>query len=240
VRTTIGESAKAADSKASGNGHRKNGLRGKRGGGGGGDDGEPQGDSGDHRGGDKPRFSPVTYKVGMAAALAAVSMTFGALTIVYLFRAGGANWQPLVVPRLLWISTTLLVLSSFTFEAARLALRRRVSQSFRRWMSTTIALGAAFIVLQLAAWRELSNQGFYLAGNPHSSFFYLLTGAHAVHLLGGIAGTSYLLFRLRNLDKAIDETAIARRETLMSVGGLYWHSMDVLWLYIFALLFLWG
>lgn len=237
VRATIGERA-AAGARASGNGHRKNGSRG-----GGGNGDQPRDDSGgDSRRRDSAtHFSPVAYRVGLAAVMAAVMMTFGALTIVYLFRAGGANWYPINIPRALWLSTALLILSSLAFEIARRAMRQGAEAKFRRWMTATVWLGAAFLAVQLVAWVELRAQGVYLAGNPHSSFFYLLTGVHALHLLGGIAGAIYLLFRLRRFGARAGAIARdVRGEALMSVGALYWHSMDALWVYIFALLFLWG
>lgn len=242
VTTTIGESAAKNQKAANGNGHHGNGLRNKRGGGGGGgddDENNPHDGGGQH--GDEPRkFSPVIYRVSMGATLAAVVMTFGALTMVYVFRAGGWNWRPIAVPRLLWLSTALIALSSFTFEVARRALKHEAVSRSRRWMSITVALGIAFLLVQVAAWGNLRSQGIYLAGNPYSSFFYLLTGVHALHLLGGVAGASYILYRLRvRKDAGVSKVFEAKRAAMMSVGALYWHSMDVLWIYVFALLFLW-
>lgn len=233
VKAAIGGSTENR-ANVSGNGHHR--LRGKQGGGG--DDGEPRGDGNDNRHDDSRPFSPLPYRIGIAAVLAAIMMTFGALTIIYLSRVGGAFWQPIEVPRLLWVSTALIVLSSIAFEIARRRLRQAAEASSRRWLIAAIALGAAFISVQLAAWRELGQQGVFLAVNPHRTFFYLLTIAHAVHLVGGIIGACYLLFRLR-FYKAMNEAARARREALMSTGAIYWHSMDALWIYVFALLFFW-
>ncbi len=247
VTTTISDSAAAKRSSGSGNGHHKSEGPGKLGGGGGGDDENPRGGGDDDNQHDNSarRFSIVAYRVAMAATLAAVVMTFGSLTIVYVFRAGGANWQPVAVPRALWLSSALLILSSFTIEVARKALHRRAEARYQRWMLVTVAFGVAFIVMQLMAWSELRIQGIYLAGNPHSSFFYLLTAAHVVHLLGGIAGACFLLFKLRGFSASMrsgstsEAAEVAGRREVVSLGALYWHSMDVLWIYIFALLFLW-
>jgi cytochrome c oxidase subunit III len=234
VKAAIGGSTENR-ANISGNGH-QNGLHSKRGGGG--DSGESHDGGDDNSRDESRRFSPLPYRIGIAAVLAAITMTFGALTIIYLSRVGGAFWQPIEAPRLLWISTVLIVLSSIAFEIARRRLHRAAEISSRRWLIAAIALGAAFISVQLAAWRELGQQGVFLAENPHRTFFYLLTLAHAVHLVGGIIGACYLLFRLR-FYKAMNEAARARREALMSTGAIYWHSMDALWIYVFALLFLW-
>ncbi|HYE66504.1 MAG TPA: cytochrome c oxidase subunit 3, partial [Pyrinomonadaceae bacterium] len=90
---------------------------------------------------------------------------------------------------------------------------------------------------QLLAWQELISQGIYLASNPHSSFFYLLTGAHGVHLLGGVLALDYLLLRTRH--RRSEKNAELKRQTTAGVVSLYWHFMDGLWIYLFLLLFLW-
>jgi cytochrome c oxidase subunit 3 len=108
-----------------------------------------------------------------------------------------------------------------------------------------LLLGFGFLASQLLAWRELVGQGIYLATNPHSSFFYLLTGLHGLHLLGGILGLSYLALRARRESGAAFDVAGAagnrarKRRASVDAIGLYWHFMDGLWVYLFALLFLW-
>jgi cytochrome c oxidase subunit 3 len=98
-------------------------------------------------------------------------------------------------------------------------------------------LGAAFVVSQLLAWRQLVRQGVYVATNPHSSFFYLLTATHGIHLMGGLIALVYLLLRTRRLDTG--ERALANRSAVADAVSLYWHFMDGLWIYLFLLLFFW-
>jgi len=105
----------------------------------------------------------------------------------------------------------------------------------RRWLLVTFALGISFLVSQLLAWRELARQGVYVASNPHSSFFYLFTAAHGVHLLGGLAALVYLLLRTRAPQE--NQLAIAKSLDGADAVTLYWHFMDFLWLYLFVLLF---
>jgi cytochrome c oxidase subunit 3 len=190
-------------------------------------------------GGDSPeRFSPSKYRIGVWVALASVAMMFTALTSAYIVRANSSNdWQPLVTPPLLWLSTGLIVASSVTFEIARRALKRGPSAVYNRWLMATMMLGLGFLVSQLLAWRQLVAQGIYLSSNPHSSFFYVLTGAHGLHLLGGILALDYLL--VRSWRRRYEDHAAAKRQAAADAVALYWHFMDGLWIYLFLLLFLW-
>jgi cytochrome c oxidase subunit 3 len=131
-----------------------------------------------------------------------------------------------------------------TFEAARRAEQRERYGFYRRWLFVSLLLGFGFLASQLLAWRELVGQKIYLATNPHSSFFYLLTGLHALHLFGGLLGLSYLAIRARRETAAsgVSGTGNSRdrkRRASVDAIGLYWHFMDGLWVYLFALLFLW-
>jgi cytochrome c oxidase subunit 3 len=183
--------------------------------------------------------TPQQYRIGMWLALSAILMMFAALSSAYVFRSTRMQqgWQAFNVPALLWVSTALILASSATFEVARRALRRGAREAYRRWLAVSLALGFGFLFAQLLAWRGLTRQGIYLATNPHSSFFYLLTGLHALHLVGGIAGLVYLALRARRESAAKD--AAGKERARADAIGLYWHFMDGLWVYLFALLFLW-
>ena len=174
----------------------------------------------------------------MWIALASILMMFTALTSAYIVRAGMSDdWRPIAMPRLLWLSTALILASSISIEGARKALKRENHIAHRRWLFLTFLLGLGFLATQLLAWRQLVTQGIYMATNPHSSFFYLLTGAHGVHLAGGILAVSYLLLRAWHRHRA--SKAEATRGPATDVVALYWHFMDGLWIYLFGLLFLW-
>jgi cytochrome c oxidase subunit 3 len=101
----------------------------------------------------------------------------------------------------------------------------------------TVVLGIAFLGSQLLAWQQLVRQGVYVSSHPHSSFFYLLTATHGVHLLGGLVALVYLSIRTRPAPE--NELAVAKRQGAADAVTLYWHFMDVLWLYLFVLLFFW-
>jgi len=202
----------------------------------------PNGGGGDGQYRPSRDATPQQYRIGMWLTLAAILMMFAALSSAYVFRSTRTpGWQLFAVPQMLWVSTALILASSATFELARRALRRSENVSYRRWVLASLVLGFGFIVSQVLAWRELVGQGIYLASNPHSSFFYLLTGMHAVHLLGGILGLSYLWLRAQSAQRGArsGRETDARRRASADAIGLYWHFMDGLWVYLFALLFLW-
>ena len=124
------------------------------------------------------------YRVGMWVGVAGIAMLFVGLSSAYIVRAASAtDWQPLIMPRILWLSTTLILLSSITIETARRKLKASQDQAYIGWLSLTGLLGVGFLVSQLLAWQHLWRQGVFLASNPHSSFFYLLTATHGIHII---------------------------------------------------------
>jgi cytochrome c oxidase subunit 3 len=169
--------------------------------------------------------------------IASILMMFTALASAYVVRSGMAtsvDWRGGQMPTFVYVSTALIVLSSLAFSRAKAALGHAEEAGYRLWLLVTLLLGLGFLASQLLAWRQLVRAGFYLASNPHSSFFYVLTGLHAVHLLGGIAALAALLLYARRRGGA---EAGVRRRALTDVVGIYWHFMDVLWLFLFLLLF---
>ena len=174
------------------------------------------------------------YRTGVWMAMAAIVMLFAAFTSALVVRKGLSNdWVRTALPRVLWFNTAVLIASSVTFEFSRRSLAGGPSFSvnrFSRWLYVTLALGVAFIAGQLIAWRELASRGVYLATNPSSSFFYLLTGAHGLHLLGGILALFYVALRARRLARA------PAKRVVVDATAVYWHFMDALWIYILLLL----
>ncbi|HJU57058.1 MAG TPA: hypothetical protein VJ715_20905, partial [Pyrinomonadaceae bacterium] len=145
----------------------KNGHNGKGPGGG--------GDGGKKKDGAQ-RFSPKPYRLTLWILIAAIFMMFAAMIASYITLSSGEKWPPLETPRLLWLSTGLILLSSLTFEAARRSLKAGSDKGYVRWLLLTFLFGLGFLASQVFAWRELVAQGVYLATDNHSSFFYLLTG----------------------------------------------------------------
>jgi cytochrome c oxidase subunit 3 len=176
-----------------------------------------------------------TYQLGMWFALAGIVMLFSAFTSAMVVRRGMAfDWVSIAVPRLLWVNTGILLASSLTLEFSRRALSQHAAVNFIRWLVATGALGVAFLAGQLVVWRELAARGVYLATNPSSSFFYVLTGAHGVHLLGGVLALGYVAIRAGRMARGRE------RRTALDLTAIYWHFMDALWIYIFFLLTRWA
>ena len=189
-------------------------------------------------GGDSGRSLRDKYGIGVWVALAGIMMMFTALSSAYVVRAAGASdWTPIVMPRVLWASTALILISSVTFEFARRALAKGDQDLYRRLLLLTVILGLGFLCTQLLAWRQLVSQGVYLSTNTHGAFFFLLTALHGLHLLGGVLALDYLLLHawLRRAPEQIG----ARRSAAAGAVAIYWHFMDGLWIYLFLLLFLW-
>ena len=195
--------------------------------------------NGSKRGGSfrDPESNANRYRIGMWVGLASVTMMFTSLSSAYIVRSTSANdWVPLPMPKVLLASTLLIIASSVTIELARRKLKASLTKAYTQWIGVTVVLGLGFLVTQLFAWRQLTAQGLYVSTNPHSSFFYLLTGAHAVHLAGGLLGLSFLWLRSRRIAA---EAQPEKRRASVDAVSIYWHFMDGLWIYLFLLLFLW-
>ena len=174
------------------------------------------------------------YRTGIWIALAPILMMFTAFSSAYIVRRGlGNDWQTLELPGILWLNTTLLAASSLTLEKARACLARGLAPGFNRWWSVTTALGVAFLLGQLVAWWQLARSGVFLASNPSSSFFYLLTAAHGLHLLGGEVALLYVA------SQAVRAGVAPARRTVVDVTAIYWHFLGGLWVFLFLLLLLW-
>ncbi|HEX4075168.1 MAG TPA: heme-copper oxidase subunit III [Candidatus Acidoferrales bacterium] len=170
-----------------------------------------------------------TYMTGMLIALGGILMFFAALVSALVVRKGlsAVAWETIEVPRILWLNTLILLASSATLVRSRRDFLARDDAGFRHWWGVTTILGLFFVVGQILAWHQLVSAGVYLDTNASSSFFYIFTAAHGLHLLGGIAAMLAVAFRRgRHLT----------RGTAMEVVSIYWHFVDALWLCLFALL----
>ena len=189
--------------------------------------------------GDMPsvkNYSPPPASTGIWVAVAAITMTFAALTSALIVRQGAAqDWWHFPLPPVLYLNSLVIVASSFTLEISRrriaafMAGPRKGSTSPARWLYLTLLLGLLFVAGQIFAWIELRSQGFGLATNVSYSFFYVLTVAHALHVLGGLGGLVRVIGKLNH--------SVLRRSTLDATSR-YWHFMGVLWLYLLLLLWM--
>lgn len=175
--------------------------------------------------------SPNRYYTGIAVGIVSILMFFMALASAFLVRKGSSeDWVAVRIPWLLWVNTAVLLASSGTIELARKRLAVQDLSGFKRYWNSSAVLGVLFLVGQALAWRQLVSQGVYLASNPASSFFYIFTGAHALHLLGGVGALLYV--SLRNF-----ELAKVSRSVAAEVTSYYWHFLDALWIFLLLLLY---
>jgi cytochrome c oxidase subunit III len=198
---------------------------------GGDDDG---GDSGsdDHNRRGKWSPSPKRYSTAIAIGMVSILMFFMALASAFIvLRRGSELWVTVHLPRILWANTCVLLASSLTLESARRRLFLADPSGFRKFWLMTTALGFVFVAGQLIAWRQLVAQGVYIASNQANSFFYVFTGAHAVHLLGGVGALLFVSFHKFENEKISLPMAA-------EITSYYWHFMDGLWIFLLALLYL--
>jgi len=173
--------------------------------------------------------------IALFILLAGTGMVFAALTMAFWMRHGTSDdWIAMRKPPLLWVNTAVLLASSVVLDRARVALRNGRRDGFNRWWTAATALGLAFLVGQGIVWRQLSLSGVFIASSPTSSFFYLLTAAHAVHLLGGMAALIYVEVQALRL-----RLGPAKR-TVIDITAVFWHFLDGVWLYLMVLLYVWG
>jgi cytochrome c oxidase subunit 3 len=193
-------------------------------------------------------------RMGLAVAMTPIVMLIISFTAVYIVRSFQTldagltgykqTWIPVQLPwAILLANTAVLIISSFTIDLARRDITRQaalapvesipgVSLGDERhfpWLTLTTALGLLFLAGQLFAWSRLSGAGFHLAGGTSSSFVYILTAMHGLHLAGGIlalvwANVAALLHR-----------PIESRRIIVDITSWYWHCMTVLWIYILLL-----
>jgi cytochrome c oxidase subunit 3 len=160
-----------------------------------------------------------------------IMMSFAAFTSALYVRQGSGDGVHIVLPPVIYANTLALLLSSCTMEMSRRSIARGLvpeALGLRKgmgWLVVTLILGLAFVAGQYLAWRYLAAQGLYLATNSNSSFFYVFTAMHVLHLLGGMAALVYLIGRLAASHRRF-------RQSLFGATAIYWHFMGALWLYL--------
>ena len=179
------------------------------------------------------QFSASLYWVGHVATLAVVFATFAALFVLYLVRSGNPQfWSPVKLPNQLWLSTAFLVAASFCVEASRWALRREQWNEYASWLIRTSVAGVAFLITQILCWRMILAQN-AIAHDANSGLLYLLTGAHAVHVLAGMSALGYLIWRVWH---PWASRAPHRRNSITFMLATYWHAMLFIWIAMYAML----
>jgi cytochrome c oxidase subunit 3 len=195
----------------------------------------PGGGGGDDR--DRPdrggsRAASIT---GIIVLMCASTMTFAAFVSAMVVRRGlNDDWHAIGLPRILYWNTAILILSSIAIDTGRRLLRRGRRVAFNWFWTAGTVLGTTFLLGQVVAWKQLGERGFYMAGNPSSAFFYVLTWAHAAHVVGALGAVMYVEYR------ALRYQLGPSRRTMVDVSAIFWHFLDVLWLGIMGLFVFWA
>ncbi len=176
-------------------------------------------------------FSLPTAKIGLWVFLAVPTLLFAAIVSAYIVRLGLPDWKSLPKPGILWVNTGFLILSSLALQWASISARRGQLKEMRRGLLAGGLLGIFFMGGQVWAWQQLRELGYFMATNPSSSFFYLITALHGVHLLGGLVAWG------RTVKKAWRRQAYTTQDNLsIELCAVYWHFLLLVWLVLFGLM----
>lgn len=173
------------------------------------------------------------HKFALWVAIGSIVMMFAGLTSAYIVKSGQAGWHDVRTPNVFFISTAVMLLSSVSVQSALRSFKQRNMTTFRRLFFLTFVLGTAFVVLQWIGFNWMWDRGVHFEGSSGAGqFLYIVFGLHALHVLGGIVALSILLIKqYTGKSRNYDATSIE----LMSI---YWHFVDVLWLYL-LIFFIW-
>ena len=196
-------------------------------------DGGWGGDSGGNSDG-RGAFRRASF-TGLWVLLAASTMLFAAFTSAMVVRRGlSDDWVSTPKPPILLVNTGILLASSLALEIARRALKSGGRAKFNGWWTAGTVLGVLFLGGQLLAWNQLNAEKVFIFTNPSSSFFYVLTVAHALHLLGGVSALFYVDVQALRLSLG------PAKRTAIDISAIFWHFLDGLWLYLMVLFYVWG
>jgi len=197
---------------------------------GGGGGGDPDG----HR--PPPGSSRSAAVIGIFVMMCASTMTFSALVSAMIVRRGlnRTDWHHIPLPSILWWNTAILLLSSVALDTARRQLRKGNRTTFNKLWTAGAAMGTWFLIGQIIAWYQLEAGGFRLVGNLNSAFFYVLTWAHAAHVIGALGAVLYVEYR------ALQFKLGPSGRTWVDVSAIFWHFLDLLWLGLMALFVFWA
>lgn len=171
------------------------------------------------------------HKLLMWIGIASICMMFAGWTSAFLVRKAQGNWLLFSMPWAFWISTIVVLLSSFTMYLTLKSFKNRQMLRYRQLISITALLGTAFMVLQFVGFYQMHHQGITLAANGEGvsgSFIYVISGVHLLHMLGGVIAliVFFIMARMRRNTKVYSSNGI-------EILSTYWHFVDILWIYLF-------
>lgn len=186
-----------------------------------------------------PRYNRTTNKIhplkfALWIAMASITMMFGAFTSAYIVRRSAGNWLEFELPSIFFISTIVLLVSSLVLHTSFKSYVAGNESRYKSLLLLSFVLGIAFLILQYQGWIALFNNGIDLKGNPSGSFIYVLTGIHALHIIGGLAAMVVGLLIAYTRKFKITE----KRKINFDLTLTYWHFVDLLWVYLLIFLYI--
>lgn len=180
-------------------------------------------------------------RFGLWVAIVSICMMFAAFTSAYIVkRADTLTWTSFSMPKVFFLSTAFIVVSSIFMWLASRAFKRSELKSYRRNLSLTLLFGTAFVVSQVIGWIALRNNDLFLNVHVSAAFFYVISGAHAVHVAGGlvILAISWWMINRKMRDPVYSLTmeVSPARKFKVDLVATYWHFVDLLWIYLFVFL----
>jgi len=176
-------------------------------------------------------FAAPNAKIGLRFFLFVVSVLFFLLTAAYFMRKGMLDWRDTPLPPLLWLNTVVLVAASLALQWARNAGDDGNMRDLRLGLLLGGVLTTAFLAGQFSVWQDLRSLGYFATTNPSNAFFYLFTGVHSLHMLGGMVAWGRAMTRTWKNDLPIEEMTVRA-----DLCATYWHYLLLIWLYVFGLL----
>ena len=180
---------------------------------------------------DRDTSSRLVTKLALRVFLAVVAVLFMLLVIAYGNRMAYEDWRPTPQLRLLWANTFVLILGSVALQWAQFSVRRGRMDGMRVGLLAGGAFTVVFLIGQVLAWRQLGTMVYFELTNPAIAFFYLITGLHGLHLLGGLVAWG------RTVAKVWGDFDVAEIRQSVELCTVYWHFLLLVWLILFGLLF---
>ncbi len=176
--------------------------------------------------GDRDRKKIHPHKFTMWVAIGSILMMFAGLTSAFIVKSNQAGWQEVVIPKIFWISTTAILLSSVTVQMALRSFKHREMNQYRLLIGITLLLGIAFVLLQWTGFQQLWAQRITFKGSGAGQFLYVIFGLHALHVIGGVI-TLMVMFIKAFIGKIKLYSSVP-----VEVAATYWHFVDILWIYL--------
>jgi len=166
------------------------------------------------------------HKFTLWVAIGSIIMMFAGLTSAFIVKSNQVGWKTIVLPKVFWISTAVIITSSITVQMALRSFKNREMSRYRMLIGLTLLLGAAFVALQWLGFNELWAQQITFKGSGAGQFLYVIFGLHAVHVIGGIIALTVMYV------KAYVGKIKLYSSVPVEVAATYWHFVDGLWLYL--------